>query len=277
MPFPSNVVESAARAFCRYRRFPPFKLAGRLSYLLWRAYENRNFDIQTNGEACYLQKMRKMSVGCIFDVGANIGDWTIECSALFPAAKIHAFEVVPSTFERMQAATGNLPNVVRNQFGLSDREGEIQLFVPENADYCATAYAKHLGNAYAEGVGVAKTVTGRVVRGDDYITQQGLEWIDLLKIDVEGMERSVLNGFGKTLSEQKVRLVQFEYNTTNIVSGFLLREAHELFEGHGYQIGKLYPNYVDFRNFHYRHEDFCGPNMIAIRSTDSPLRELLSR
>jgi len=70
-------------------------------------------------------------------------------------------------------------------------------------------------------------------------------------------------------------LVQFEYNTTNIVSKFMLRDAYQFFTGFGYRVGKLYPQYVEFRDYHYRQEDFCGPNMIAVRKEDDELLKLL--
>jgi cephalosporin hydroxylase len=73
-----------------------------------------------------------------------------------------------------------------------------------------------------------------------------------------------------------IRLVQFEYNTTNIVSGFLLYNACQFFTGLGYRIGKLYPNYVEFRDYHCRQEDFCGQNMIAVRKKDAELIQLLN-
>ena len=50
-----SIKERAARWFCRHRRGWPWRWAGQLSYLLWRAYENRNFDMQTNGEEWYLR------------------------------------------------------------------------------------------------------------------------------------------------------------------------------------------------------------------------------
>jgi hypothetical protein len=89
------------------------------------------------------------------------------------------------------------------------------------------------------------------------------------------MEKSVLSGFSDMFHNKSVQLVQFEYNTTNIVSKFMLRDAYQFFADFGYSVGKLYPNYVEFRDYHYRHEDFCGLNMIAIHGRNLELRRLL--
>ena len=54
-----SIKEWAAGWFCRHRRGWPWWWAGQMSYLLWRAYENRNFDMRTNGEEWYLHQLGK--------------------------------------------------------------------------------------------------------------------------------------------------------------------------------------------------------------------------
>ena len=40
---------------------------------------------------------------------------------------------------------------------------------------------------------------------------------------------------------------------------FLLYDFYEFFETRGYVVGKIYPNYVDFRAYDLNDEDFLGP------------------
>ena len=54
--------------------------------------------------------------------------------------------------------------------------------------------------------------TAKVMRGDLYAESQGLKRINLLKIDVEGYEYSVVKGFEKMFRSQQIDIVQFEYN-----------------------------------------------------------------
>lgn len=281
MPVLNNIKERAAGWFCRHRRGYPWRWAGQMSYLLWRAYENRNFDIRTNGEEWYLRQLGKPAgeIKCVFDVGANVGDWLLLCQRYSPGATIHAFEIAPPTFDKLQKKTGHLPNVVLNPVGVSDRNDEIDVYYSETEDGLTTAFKEHLDDAYrmiGQNPLQPRSIRAKVIRGDDYAKQRGIQTIDVLKIDVEGMEESVLRGFQDMFSQHRIRLVQFEYNTTNIISKFLLRDAHQFFARFDYRLGKLYPNYVEFRNYHYRQEDFCGPNMIAIRNEDSELFKLLA-
>ncbi len=78
------------------------------------------------------------------------------------------------------------------------------------------------------------------------------------------------------LEEQKIRLLQFEYNRGAILSGFLLRNFAKCFKEKGYGIGKLFPNGVLFKDYDYDQEDFRGPNYVACIATDKELIETIS-
>ena len=235
--------------------------------------------METNGEEWLLRRMAaRNDVQCAFDVGANVGDWSLRCRHYFPEIAIHAFEIAPPVFAELQQKISDLKNIILNPVGLSDQHDELEIFYPEDSHYRTTAFQEHLGAAYAlsgQKLAAPKSLHVPVIRGDDYVLEHGIKTIDLLKIDVEGMEKRVLQGFQQTFSESRIRLVQFEYNTTNIVSKFLLRDVYDFFTKLNYRVGKLYPNYVDFRDYHYRHEDFCGPNMVAARKEDTELLKLL--
>lgn len=239
--------------------------------------------METNGEAWCLRRLRdgNIPVNCAFDVGANVGEWTTLCHRNHPKAAIHAFEIAAPTFDKLRHNVGTFPNVFLNPFGLSNHWDQIDLFVPteENEIGRTTSYKEHLGRAFVvpgQEAGLFDTIRGKVICGDDYVKTNKIQMIDFLKIDVEGMEEAVLQGLSDMFIQRRIRIVQFEYNTTSIVSKFLLRNAYQFFNGCGYVLGKLYPNYIEFRDYNYRQEDFCGPNFIAVRNDDYELLKLLS-
>ena len=245
------------------------RLMGRSCYYFYRGFENRNFDLRNNGEEWCLRQLARADMRCAFDVGANMGDWTALALRLWPGATVHAFELVPANFEKLQQHVGPSSRVQLNPVGLSDTETEIEVHYCSRTHFRASAYAM-------PDVTGTTLVKARVMRGDDYARQNRIERVDFLKIDVEGMEGAVLRGCSELLAQRRVRVIQFEYNITNIVSGFLLRHAYDMLIPLGYRLGKLYPNYVDFRPYELEHEDFCGPNFIAVRAEDAELQKLLS-
>jgi hypothetical protein len=102
-------------------------------------------------------------------------------------------------------------------------------------------------------------------RGDEYAKDQGIERIDLLKIDVEGAEHLVLEGLDALLASGNIDVIQFEYGMVNIITHFLLRDFYQFFESQGYLVSKLFPDHVDFRNYELEDEKFRGPNYVAVR------------
>ena len=95
--------------------------------------------------------------------------------------------------------------------------------------------------------------------------KHGITHVDFLKLDVEGAENRVLQGFANALQDRLIDVIQFEYGRANIISKFLLYDFYVLFQKYGYKVGKIYPNYVDFREYSSDDENFLGPNYLAVR------------
>jgi hypothetical protein len=69
-------------------------------------------------------------------------------------------------------------------------------------------------------------------------------------------------------------VIQFEYEKLNTVNKFLLKDFYALLGGCGYALGKIFPTYVDFRDYAYEHELSWGSNYLAVLK-DRP--DLLNR
>ncbi len=186
----------------------------------------------------------------------------------FPNATIHTFELSNLTFEVL-AKTLSDARFVNNNCGLSDAEGSIRYkdYGPESK------FNTLLGNATYHDDQIAVTEREGLVRtGNAYCQEHGIDQIDFLKVDVEGAEHMVLSGFSELLNNQAIRAVQFEYGYTNGDAHFLMRDFYQLFESHGYQVGKIHRQGVQFQAWSYPLNNFkSGPNFLAVRSTDTEL------
>ncbi|MGA7385412.1 MAG: FkbM family methyltransferase [Methylocella sp.] len=240
-----------------------------------KAYENLNYDIRTNGEWSTLAKLsRSGNVTTVFDVGANHGDWADLATKAFPTAEIHAFEIVPETFARLQGRFGNAQNIILNEIGLSDSEGALDVYFSPKRHLLATCVAgfSEAFHKYKPETRVASATTG-----DRYCAERGIESIDVLKIDVEGFEPQVLRGFQGMLSRARIDVIQFEYGYINIDTHFLLKDFYDYLLQFKMQLGKIYPDYVDFRPYQHADEDFFGPNYLAVRSDRQDLTQVLGQ
>lgn len=247
----------------RVRANPFFRTIARLArqYLKW--YGNASYKPHKNGERWLLSVLGTESMRIVLDVGANVGEWSRLAAAAFPDATIYSLEIIPSTAATLRERTASTASIKPFELGLADHTGTMTVrFNP-----AATAHSTYTDYPHGwEG----ERIEARVMRGDEFLASQSITDVDVVKIDVEGAEHLVLRGLEAALREQCLRFVQFEYGRVNVLTRFLLKDFYELFAHYGYVVGKIYPDYVDFRDYELGDEDFLGPNYLACRA-DEPL------
>ncbi|HXF63696.1 MAG TPA: FkbM family methyltransferase [Caldilineaceae bacterium] len=169
---------------------------------------------------------RRGAFQTFLDIGANIGIYSL-IVAQAPTTLVHAFEPHPDTYRMLNT------NIRLNCFedrirsyalALSNQEGVLQfLDVPGNA------VNRLVENPSPE----QATVPVQVVSGEHFCTREGIT-PEIMKIDVEGHELSVLRGFGPVLGEARLLLVEIKKSKHEVCE--LLKAYH--FQG---------PFKVDFR------------------------------
>jgi len=242
--------------------FNKFLVSIRRGYTNWE-----NFDAEQNGEYALLKRLSGLGLKTFFDVGANHGDWSLKIRELFPQSQIHCFEIAEPTCDKLIKRLCN--GFVINRFGLGDANKTVTLKYSKDIDVLTSTVGMFSDVPYVE-------IGGKIIRGDDYVQNNKVSFIDFLKIDVEGMEGQVLLGFSNFLKERKIRLIQFEYGHLCVTSHFLLKDFFDLLQQHGYQIGKIYSDYVEWFEYDISREDFAGSNYIAVQKNDSHAIEALT-
>ena len=266
------MISRLGKVFARHRRNPFVRRLARAAYDLHRGYENLDYDWSCNGEAMILERLGRLGGKVVFDAGANTGDWSALCLQYFRDPVVHAFEIVPGTFAKLEERFAGAEDVILNNLGLSNREGQIDVYFDEERSTIATSIPGFSESFHSYSPGVASLP---VTTGDQYCQANDICHIDLLKIDVEGHEPEVLQGFQRLLSVEAIDVIQFEYGYINIDTGFLLRDFYKILEQYGMVIGKLYPKHVEFREYRHQHENFIGPNYIAVRKARKDVIESL--
>lgn len=255
------------RPTARVRRSAFFRTIAKLAkqYLKW--FGNASYKPHKNGERWVLAQLRDQSIRSVLDVGANVGHWAVVAAELLPDATVWALEIVPETFARLRERVGEHARVRCFNLGLADRDGTLRVHYNPAASSHATVTEYPQSGAY-------QSIDCAVRTGDAFVREQGIDRVDFLKMDVEGAEHLVLAGLAESLSARRVRFVQFEYGYVNILTKFLLRDFYELFRRHGYVVGKVFPDFVDFRAYELGDEDFMGPNYLACPADDPALPRL---
>ena len=169
-----------------------------------------------------LRKSAKGSAQSFFDIGANIGQHSLFMS--LHADQVHSFEpysVVSQKLER-HIELNEISNIRLHKVGLSSQQEELDFYAP-------TGRNQGIGSFDAGTVSKGNRNLGKLalVRGDKYLEEKALQEICLLKIDVEGFEKNVLEGLRDTLEKSRpVAVVEVTYgNSLSFASLDELRAA----------------------------------------------------
>ena len=196
----------------------------------------------------------------IIDAGSNMGEWCLLAREHNPNAEIHTFEIIPEVYRKFLANVNVDNKIIPNGFGLSNRQGMITMQYSVEFDAVSS---------YLEGLNIGPVETREcfIVTGDQYVASRNINYIDFLKVDVEGAEGLVLEGFAETLASNKVGIIQFEYGFANVLSRWLLFDAYKQLTPLGFHIGLLTTEGVKFKNYILTDETFIGPNYVAVHNS----------
>jgi FkbM family methyltransferase len=145
--------------------------------------------------------------GVFIDIGANTGQHSIFMAR--HAKEVHAFEpydVVREQFER-HVVTNRLENIRIYPVGMSNENKCIAFYAPAGRNYGIGSFdsdSAAKGNRYYCEL--------EVVIGDEHLHAHGINHADLIKIDVEGFEKQVIQGLRKTvMRHQPIVLMEISY------------------------------------------------------------------
>lgn len=126
-----------------------------------------------------------------FDIGANVGLYSLSVAYRIRGVRIHAFEPVPDTllgFKDNLSRNGLDGRVILNQLAVGETEGQVYI----TSDHDCSNYLIH-SDSDENKIEVGCT------RLDKYVRDNSIQRVDVVKIDVEGREFSVLRGAEESL------------------------------------------------------------------------------
>ncbi len=217
-----------------------------------------NCEITTNGELDFIMN-NKEKFDVIFDVGANVGEWTEFVSKTIPKAHVYSFEPSKQTFKTLSKNT--FPNTVHLfNIGLGKTTEEIDFYVYGDDSTLNSAFNRDLeqNNLHSH---VEKAQFQTL---DSFCTEHNISHVSFLKIDTEGNELSVLQGAEQYLTQGKINAIQFEYGGTYIDSGIILKDIFTFFKNKPYTILKMMQHgLVEVPEYSQELENFQYANYIA--------------
>ena len=163
-----------------------------------------------------------------FDIGANIGWYSLNIAASRRATNVYCFEPIPKTFNSLEKnmELNGVLNVKAHNFGFSSQAGEFPFYY----------YPEGSGNASSANVtgrDDVECVKCKVRTLDDYTAETGAH-VDFIKCDVEGAELLVFQGGMKTIIRDKPIVFSEILRKWSAKFNYNPNEIFELFRAQGY-------------------------------------------
>jgi len=186
-------------------------------------------DEEHTGELFFLKNELLKIVGSsplIFDVGANIGNYSRLAKNCYPNAKIYAFEPNPESFKVLNS--NRIPDIESFELGFGKLPSVSRIYT--NKKISNSEHASLLKDVFLE-LHKETDIISHVVQIstiDSFCSSHSIDKINFLKIDTEGFEYEVLLGATQMIESGRVEVIQFEFNEMNIISKVFLKDFYAL-------------------------------------------------
>jgi len=144
-------------------------------------------------------------IGTVFDVGANVGEFSAGMLHGFPAARVWAFEPVRETFAALEENLSRSSAFQAFNCAFGDQPGVAKMRVQGGSHLASIIDPSRPGAGDSE---VLQNVPVDTI--DTFCRAREVSKIDLLKIDTEGYEMQVLAGAEAMLSKGAAGMVLAE-------------------------------------------------------------------
>jgi FkbM family methyltransferase len=150
----------------------------------------------------------------IIDAGANIGLSALYFKKMYPGSKIIAIEPMPVNYQLLEQNVfeNNLQDILTYDLAISHKSGTLTLHTDTENNWHSTASVvkgNWTGTQNTEEIEVeTKPLTYFI---NEALTNFNVQYIDLLKLDIEGAEQKVLLP-AKRLIQDKVKFINCEFH-----------------------------------------------------------------
>ncbi len=174
----------------------------------------------------------------VLDIGANIGINAMRLSKLVgDNGKVYAFEPIPFNQQRFKKniQLNKITNITLMEFALGQHNEQVIISIDDKEENMG---AISLRNPTEHGIAI------EVRNGDEWVLQNNIEKIDFMKIDVEGFEWNVINGFSESIKKyHPTILLEWDTNYLSLVGAdmnnwdeFITKNNYKILQVDRYQL-----------------------------------------
>lgn len=174
-----------------------------------------------------------------FDIGANIGWYSINIAASRRASTIYAFEPVPATYNHLKTNLNlnSFGNIKSFNFGFSEQAGQFTFYYPPEG-------SSNASSVNLTGRSDVKFAQCQVYTLDEFTRSTGTR-VDFIKCDVEGAELLVFKGGLETIKRDKPAILSEILRKWSAQFNYSPNEIFSLFRSIGYRVFTTNNGYLE--------------------------------
>lgn len=233
-----SAAKPLSRIVCSRWFYKPARVADAYLNFLMGKGAGTGWDMAEEIRAAVVRIRRAQPV--VFDVGANVGSWSQALLQRIPAAKIYMFDPSPGC----QAAIRdkNLAGITLMPCALGESPGTATYYSSSPTDGTASLHERH-DSPFQDFKYGTTVVNVRTI--DEIIEVEKIDFVDFMKMDIEGHESFALRGARKALASGKIGALSFEFGSSNVNSRTFFHDFWDILKDAGYSVFRITPSGKD--------------------------------
>ena len=151
----------------------------------------------------------------VFDVGANIGEWTLTmANGVGAQGRVYSFEPTPFLFDALNktVVANQFNQVIVFPYALSDKSKTMDFYIQYDENELLDSRLSRLDSPadFKEWITdgeKAKKIQVKTITLDEFAVKEKLERLDFIKIDAEGYESAIVEGGLTVLKKFRPNLI----------------------------------------------------------------------
>ena len=181
---------------------------------------NLRFDLRLKDYYCEIKNLFSEN-NIVFDIGACNGETIDLYNEIFENSNIHSIEPNTEFFDKLNITVKKLGNKNNNNFftykvALGEKN-EIKKYNQYSNPVLSGFFNidKTIASSIGKPAKLIKQIEMETETGDQFCKKNNIDIVDFMKINVQGFEPEILNGFDNMLKNSKIKFILVEFDYTH--------------------------------------------------------------